>query len=65
MRRRNDDDDKDPTTRREFRAWLGSRGSRRMDSKRKRAGSGKMTKPSKLRYARLVKIWAATQPGRV
>ncbi len=56
MRRRNDDE-KDPTTRREFRASLGSRNSRRMDSKIKRAGSGKNTKPSKKRYAQLVKIW--------
>lgn len=56
MRRRNDED-KDPTTRREFRASLGSRNSRRMDTKVKRASSGKMTKPTRKRYAQLVKLW--------
>jgi len=51
------DEDKDPTTRREFRASLGSRRTRRSDTKIKRATSGKLTKPTKKTYAQLVKLW--------
>jgi len=47
----------EPTTRREFRASLGSRSMRKSDTKVKRASSGKMTKPTKKRYAQLVKLW--------
>lgn len=59
------EEDKDPTTRREFRATLGTRTSRRQGTKIKRAGSGKNTEPMSLSVARRVKIWAAKQKGPV
>ena len=64
MRQRRDED-KDPTTRREFRASLGTRSNRKSDTKVKRAGSGKNTTPTKKTYAQLVKVWAAAQTGAI
>lgn len=61
MKRRNDFDDRLPTTRREFRASLGARNRRREGTKAKRLGSGKMSKPIRTPYALLVKLWLKEQ----
>lgn len=55
------DEEEDPTTRREFRASLGARNRRREGTKVKRMGSGKLSKPIRKPYARLVKVWLKEQ----
>lgn len=63
MRRSIGYDTSDPKTRREFRASLGTRNARRMDTKVKRAKSGKLTDGVRKSYAWLVRVWAAKQEG--